>query len=310
MHKKSWLLTIVLCCLLSYAHLHNEALAEVNKTQKSEKLLTKDQQNKRSESKNKQKRKKVTSDTSQREDVITSATVVPDSLKQTYEPKGFTSNTKKEKVLFIMADPREESITNDLGNTAMAFFESHQFEVEKRDLYQLKFDPIMTLATFYHAKDGSGEIPEDVKLEQAYVKKAQHIIFVYPNWYDSPTPLIKGYMERVFSKNFAYRDSDKGLEGLLTDKDIFTIMNAGYLGGGQGYVGDGLGQDDKMWDNYMKAFKVFDDDTAKFWGVQNKGRFVNDQSPKNDSLAYKKELDKVRLSLTKHLTKTYLSHKK
>lgn len=255
----------------------------------------------------KENEKEVTTGASQGEDAVTSATVVPKDVMTPYKPKGFTKEKSKEKVMFVVADPREDSLTNDMANTAMAFFEEHNFEVEKRDLYKVGFDPVMTVDTFYNAKDGSGETPKDVATEQSYVKQAQHIIFVYPNWHDLPTPLIKGYMERVFAKQFAYKDGKEGLEGLLTDKDIFTIMNAGYLGGGQGYVGDGLGQDDKTWDKYMNAFKVFDDDTAAFWGVKNKGRFVNDQSPKNNSKEYQKEITSIREALKKHLEKTYLT---
>jgi len=88
-------------------------------------------------------------------------------------------------------------------------------------------------------------------------------------------------MERVFSKKFAYQDTPKGLEGLLKGKGIYTIMNAGWLGGGQGNVGDGIGKLDAVWDKYLGAYKVVDDDTAGFWGAKNLGRFVNDQSPSN-----------------------------
>ncbi len=41
-------------------------------------------------------------------------------------------------------------------------------------------------------------------------------------------------------------------------------MNAGWLGGGQGTVGDGIGKLDKVWDKYLNAYKVVDDDTAGF----------------------------------------------
>lgn len=40
------------------------------------------------------------------------------------------------------------------------------------------------------------------------------------------------------------------------------------LGGGQGNVGDGIGKLDAVWDKYLGAYKVVDDDTAGFWGSQ------------------------------------------
>lgn len=238
-------------------------------------------------------------------DATTSASIVPDELVETYEPKGFSDDADKEKALFVVADPRAYSVTNDLANTAMAYFESKDVEVEKRDLYEIGFNPVLSEETFYNAKDGAGETPEDVKTEQEFVTQADHIIFVYPNWHDTPTAIVKGYMERVFAKQYAYKDSDSGLEGLLTDKDIYTIMNCGYLGGGRGFIGDGVGQNDETWDKYMEAFKVFDDDTAGFWGVTNKGRFMNDQTPSNDSDNYAEELETLRDDLRTHLDKDF-----
>ena len=78
---------------------------------------------------------------------------------------------------------------------------------------------------------------------------------------------------------------------------IYTIMNAGWLGGGQGNVGDGIGKLDAVWDKYLGAYKVVDDDTAGFWGAKNLGRFVNDQSPSNLDPQYKEKLQKLAIKL-------------
>ena len=84
-------------------------------------------------------------------------------------------------------------------------------------------------------------------------------------------------------------------------------MNCGYLGGGRGFIGDGVGIEDKKWDNYMKAYKVFDDDLANWWGMKNLGRFVNDRYPKLSNENYQKELDKLREDLKKYLTKIFFN---
>lgn len=234
-------------------------------------------------------------------DAVTSASLVPENFISDFEPKGFSEDETVDKALFVIGDPRKYSVNYDLANTAMAHFESKGVEVEVRDLYDLDFNPVLSEETFYHAKDGTEETPEDVAVEQSFVNQADHIIFVYPNWHDTPNAMVKGYMERVFAKQYAYQDGDEGLEGLLTDKDIYTIMNCGYLGGGRGFIGDGIGQDDETWDSYMQAFKVLDDDTANFWGAENRGRFVNDQTPSNHSESYEEELDQLRESLKNHL---------
>lgn len=237
-------------------------------------------------------------------DATSSASIVPNDLIAQYKPKGFTDSDKK-KALFVVGDPRKNSVNYDLAYTAMKHFEENGYEVELRDLYDMKFSPVITPEEFYYAKDGTGEPTADVKTEQEFVTKSDEIIFVYPNWHDTPNAITKGYMERVFAKQFAYKSTDKGLEGMLKDKSIFTIMNCGYLGGGRGFIGDGVGISDDVWDQYMKAFKVMDDDTAGFWGVSNKGRFVNDRTPANSSDKYEQELNQLRADLTSYLDKTF-----
>lgn len=245
-------------------------------------------------------------ETSATVDGTTSASVVPEDLVQEYKPKGFTDGDAK-KALFVVGDPRKYSVNYDLVNTAMKHFEEKGVEVELRDLYDMKFNPVLSLENFYYAKDGFGEPTSEIKKEQEYVTQADYIIFCYPNWHDTPTSIVKGYMETVFAKQFAYQDTDKGLEGMLKGKSIYTIMNAGFLGGGRGYIGDGVGINDEAWDEYMNAFRVMDDDTAGFWGLENKGRFVNDRTPKNNSENYKEELAKLREDLVEKLDKDFFN---
>lgn len=237
-------------------------------------------------------------------DGTTSASIVPDNLVTKYEPKGFKDGDGK-KALFVVGDPRKDSVNYDLVYTAMKHFEEKGVEVELRDLYDIEFNPVLTLDNFYYAKDGHGEPTTEIKKEQDYVTKADYIIFCYPNWHDTPNAIVKGYMETVFAKQFAYKDTESGLQGLLVDKSIYTIMNAGFLGGGRGYIGDGVGIDDEAWDKYMNAFKVMDDDTAGFWGVENKGRFINDRTPKNNAENYESELLELREALITKLDQDF-----
>lgn len=238
-------------------------------------------------------------------EMVTSASIVPEEYVQQYEPKGFTDSEAK-KALFIIGDPRNYSVTYDLANTAMKYLEENGIEVEVRDLYEIGFDPVLSADNFYYTKDGFGEPTEAIKVEQEYVTKTDYLIFVYPNWHDSENAIIKGYKELVFAKKFAYEDTEEGLKGKLTDKAFYTIMNAGYLGGGRGYIGDGVGISDDVWDEYMKAYQVFDNDTANFWGCTNLGRFVNDRTPSNTSEKYEEEINELRTSLTDHLNKIFL----
>ena len=216
--------------------------------------------------------------------------MVPQALRQSVKPNRFSLRPGVKRVLFVVGDPRSESVEWDLVNTAMKHFMDKGYDVELRDLYAIGFNPILTRENFYQAKDGFGKTPADITEEMMYVRSANFIVFCYPNWHDTPNTIVKGYMERVFQKKFAYRDAQNGLEGLLKGKGIFTIMNAGWVGMGRGDLGDGLPRaagekSNPTWDKYMTAFKTLDDDTAAFWGAKNLGRFVNDQTPSSNSFA-------------------------
>lgn len=238
------------------------------------------------------------------QDSVTSASIVPEDLVKTYAPKGF-SDSDAQKAIVVIGDPRHNSVLWDMANTTMAYLEEKGMEVEKRDLYSMNFNAVLSAGDFYYAKDGQGEPSEAVKAEQDLITQADHIIFIYPNWHDSEIAIVKGYKEKVFAKTFAYQDGANGLEGLLTDKTMYSIMNCGYLGGGRGWIGDGVGIEDEKWDRYMNAFEVFDDDTAAFWGVTNVGRFMNDRTPSNTSANYKVELEELETALKENLDKTY-----
>ncbi|MGL4347753.1 MAG: NAD(P)H-dependent oxidoreductase [Chitinophagaceae bacterium] len=237
-------------------------------------------------------------------DAKTSATVVPQNLVFVSQPKGFTANNKK-KVLFVLGDPRDYSVLSYMSYKTIEYLEQQGFEVELRDLYKMNWNPILSEEEFYYQKDGEGTIPEELLVEQQLVTKADYIIFSYPNWHDTPIAIVKGYMERVFASGFAYTSTPQGPKGLLEGKAIFTIMNAGFLGGGRGDMGDGR-VDKRAWDSYMGAFKVLDDDTARWWGMENLGRFVNDRNPQNESPTYATELQDLHTDLTNHLRKTFL----
>ncbi|WP_182914577.1 NAD(P)H-dependent oxidoreductase [Paenibacillus thiaminolyticus] len=51
----------------------------------------------------------------------------------------------------------------------MKHFEENGIEVEARDLYEMKFQPVITPEEFYYAKDGTGEPVADVAAEQDLV---------------------------------------------------------------------------------------------------------------------------------------------
>jgi NAD(P)H dehydrogenase (quinone) len=88
----------------------------------------------------------------------------------------------------------------------------NSFEIA--DLSAQAFDPTFTKADFdtYQMKESP---PADVVAEQARISRADALVLVYPVYWWSMPALLKGWIDRVFSKGWAY---EYGSEGKLVKK--------------------------------------------------------------------------------------------
>lgn len=129
------------------------------------------------------------------------------------------------KHLIIYAHPNPNSLNSHFKNTLVEHLEKNHHKVIVRDLYQLNFNPVLSLEDM--AGQLKGLVAEDVKQEQEYITQADCITFIYPIWWTGLPAIMKGYIDRVFSYGFAYR-YDKGVQkGLLTGKQTIIINTHG-----------------------------------------------------------------------------------
>ncbi len=125
------------------------------------------------------------------------------------------------KHLIVYAHPIKQSL-NGYFKTTLEEYLIENHEVEVRDLYQLNFNPVLSVGDM--AGQRKGEVCEDVKKEQGYIVWADCITFIYPIWWTGMPAMMKGYIDRVFSYGFAYR-YDSGIQkGMLKGKQV-TIIN-------------------------------------------------------------------------------------
>lgn len=126
------------------------------------------------------------------------------------------------KHLIIYAHPNDGSLNHHFMQTVVEILQSKNHEIEIRDLYQLNFNPILSLEDLKGQR--MGKVADDVKQEQDYISWANHITFIYPIWWTGMPAIMKGFIDRVFSYGFAYR-YDQGIQkGLFTGKQT-TIIN-------------------------------------------------------------------------------------
>ncbi len=88
-------------------------------------------------------------------------------------------------------------------------------------LHQLKFDPIL-----HNGYRTIQELEPDLILVQNAIKSADHVVFVYPNWWGTYPALLKGFFDRAWLSGFGFKYVPGKMlpNKLLTGKTARIIM--------------------------------------------------------------------------------------
>lgn len=128
--------------------------------------------------------------------------------------------------LIVYAHPNAGSFCHAIRQRVVET--SHQLgaATEVRDLYALSFNPVhrgtdtMDLLRSPHPDDA-------VQVEQEWLRWADVITFIYPNWWNGMPAILKGYIDRVLTWGFAYDYDEHGLVGLLRGKQALVFNTTG-----------------------------------------------------------------------------------
>ena len=103
-------------------------------------------------------------------------------------------------VNIIIAHPNPDSFCHALLQSFVDGAKEADHKVYIIDLYKDQFDPIISL------DEMRGEISDPVvKNYQKQIKNADYLVFIYPIfWFRAPA-IYEGWIDRVFSVNFAYK---------------------------------------------------------------------------------------------------------
>lgn len=103
--------------------------------------------------------------------------------------------------------------------------QNNKTEFKTIDLYKENFDCVLDSKDFIAMN--SQTVLKDVDYYQKLIKEYKNIIFIFPLWWVGMPALLKGWVDRVFSFNFAYAtDSNGDIIGLLdgiTSEFIITM---------------------------------------------------------------------------------------
>ena len=145
-------------------------------------------------------------------------------------------------VLIVFAHPEPASFSGALKNTAVSTLEALGHPVAVSDLYRMGFEPALGPDDF----EGDRENPAyldlsreqehafanrthsaDVATEQAKVSEADLLLLHFPMWWFSMPAVLKGWVDRVFSRGFAYSAGRKYETGHFKGKRAMLCLSTG-----------------------------------------------------------------------------------
>ena len=106
------------------------------------------------------------------------------------------------KVLVILGHPRKASFCGALAQAYGEAARAAGAEVRALALADLPFDPVL-----HEGYSRSQALEASLELAQVDVSWADHLVFVYPNWWGGFPALLKGFFDRTFLPGYAFKYS-------------------------------------------------------------------------------------------------------
>ena len=127
------------------------------------------------------------------------------------------------KVYIILACPNKAGLCYAAFESLKKGLQAAGHEIKTTDLYAENFNPVLVFNEQKHRRDLQ-YAPEMQSYRDA-IRWAEHLVFVFPIWWSGMPAILKGFIDRVFAKGFAYEYKGGGatMNGLLKNKTAWIV---------------------------------------------------------------------------------------
>jgi NAD(P)H dehydrogenase (quinone) len=135
------------------------------------------------------------------------------------------------KIYILYAHPAQKSFSREVLRAFTKGLKDTGHSYEINDLYQSGFQSDMDEKQYYREVGLNPEapVPEDVKIEQDKIQRADALVFIYPVWWSDCPSKLKGWFDRVLTYGYAYFYDEQELRYTKIDiQKALVICPAGH----------------------------------------------------------------------------------
>jgi NAD(P)H dehydrogenase (quinone) len=135
------------------------------------------------------------------------------------------------KIYILYAHPAQKSFSREVLRAFTKGLKDTGHSYEINDLYQSGFQSDMDEIQYYRevGLDPEAPVPEDVKIEQDKIQRADALVFIYPVWWSDCPSKLKGWFDRVLTYGYAYFYDEQELRYTKIDiQKALVICPAGH----------------------------------------------------------------------------------
>lgn len=130
----------------------------------------------------------------------------------------------KKKVLLVLGHPNDDSLSHRILQHYRKGAEESGALIKEIIVRELKFEPIL-----FKGYKRTDALEDDILRSQRDISWADHIVFIYPNWWGTYPALFKAFIDKALWPGFAFTFKPGILkwEKLMTGKSarIFVTMD-------------------------------------------------------------------------------------
>lgn len=108
-------------------------------------------------------------------------------------------------VTIIYCHPSKNSHNHKILQRVKKTLKQKNQKFEVLDLYKMDFEASLDDTEYQRIKKHRHVLDRDVKAIQKKIKASKTLIFIYPIWWFTLPALLTGFIDRVFTKGFAYK---------------------------------------------------------------------------------------------------------